>query len=289
MSLTNFVSQSDVQVILRDFFELPDPIPFGHAQMQAPPRTRNYALVGTAFDYLLRLYVEGINPLPNIKKDVSWVADRAPEILIQRGQKGVAKDVSRIVQLAKRHRYQFLTHKCLNKTLIEMIFDEELYKDVILLAQIDQVYRGRNLPIDWQCINDFDLEDLNNLVQAIPASIFQARRNYLLNPTFGKASRLVLGADADLIIDEMIIDIKTTKYLELKDEYIAQLLGYLLLSEIAKESIPSFPVIYELGIYYSRHSYLFKFPVRPKSPFYPRDEIKWFKARAKEYRDSKFL
>lgn len=40
--------------------------------LKAPPQTKNYSIVGTAFDYLLRFYLERINR--NVIKD-RWVAD----------------------------------------------------------------------------------------------------------------------------------------------------------------------------------------------------------------------
>jgi hypothetical protein len=40
-----------------------------------------------------------------------------------------------------------------------------------------------------------------------------------LNPDFGFASKLVGGADADIVLDSTLIDIKTVKAATLKPEY----------------------------------------------------------------------
>ena len=41
-------------------------------EMAAPPLTENFSLVGTAFDYLLRFYIERQNPKAVTRK---WVAE----------------------------------------------------------------------------------------------------------------------------------------------------------------------------------------------------------------------
>lgn len=63
------------------------------------------------------------------------------------------------------------------------------------------------------------------LVRAVPREMLVARQRATLNPTFGEASALVGGADADFVIDHTLVDIKTTKYPELKREIPHQLVG----------------------------------------------------------------
>ena len=50
---------------------------------------------------------------------------------------------------------------------------------------------------------------------------FKSEKCYL-NPTFGDASNLVGGADADIILDDMLIDIKTTKAISFTQEHYNQ-------------------------------------------------------------------
>ena len=83
--------------------------------------------------------------------------------------------------------------------------------------------------------------------------MFKTESLCILNPIFGRASGLVGGADCDLVIDDTLIDIKTTKYLALKREYFNQLIGYYVLSKIDQiQGAPRGYAIRRLGIYFSR-------------------------------------
>ena len=63
---------------------------------------------------------------------------------------------------------------------------------------------------------------------------------------------MVGGADADLIIDRILIDIKTTKSNSFTQDMYNQLLGYYALSTFRKD----LDGITELGIYFSRYGVL---------------------------------
>ena len=84
-----------------------------------------------------------------------------------------------------------------------------------------------------------------------------------LNPTFGEGSRLVGGADADLVLDGIIIDIKTTSKMVFSQQYFKQLVGYYILGMIGGVHVGDNYVNgeerEELAIYYSRYGYMFKF------------------------------
>ena len=83
---------------------------------------------------------------------------------------------------------------------------------------------------------------MRNLILTVPEDVFNAKEVCILNPTFNEASRLVGGADADIIIDDILIDIKTVKYLKLSRPDFNQLIGYY--------------ILYKIGIYFSRYGYL---------------------------------
>ena len=88
----------------------------------------------------------------------------------------------------------------------------------------------------------------------------------LLNPTFGKASRMVGGADADIVAGGMLIDIKTTKKPKLDRRHFDQLAGYYALAAIGGiDGMDKFGAggspIDKLGIYFSRYGKLHAFSV----------------------------
>lgn len=132
-----------------------------------------------------------------------------------------------------------------------------------VLALYEQVYRsptGIDAPIGYAGI-DASLEELvalcadnvaNDLAKI--AKLFYESQGHLLsqepvilNPNFG-ASRLLGGADADLIVGHRLIDIKTTKVKPAPGrQYLWQLAGYVL-SDFKDEY-----KISEVGFYFSRH------------------------------------
>jgi len=88
---------------------------------------------------------------------------------------------------------------------------DELVESALLLAQVDTIFRAKVVDKNLGDVHKEDIEDLSKLISLIDLQFFKASRLCLLNPTFGDASLLVGGADADLVIDDAIIDIKTTK------------------------------------------------------------------------------
>jgi hypothetical protein len=86
----------------------------------------------------------------------------------------------------------------------------------------------------------------------------------------------------DLVIDDTIIDVKTTKKLELRRQYFDQLMGYYVLHEIAGvgELRPK-PEVTKVAIYFSRYAHIYVVELhevidRQAFPGF----VRWFKDRA---------
>ncbi len=77
MSLTSFVKDNDVKEFFKENLEMPEFTITGN--ILAHPRTANYGLVGTAFDYLLRFYIQHLNP--KVKRR-EWIAEIALEGIV---------------------------------------------------------------------------------------------------------------------------------------------------------------------------------------------------------------
>ncbi len=60
MSLSSFLEHKDVEAQLRETFAKPSVAPY--QELRATPLTKNYSLVGTAFDYVVRFYLERLYP-----------------------------------------------------------------------------------------------------------------------------------------------------------------------------------------------------------------------------------
>ena len=91
------------------------------------------------------------------------------------------------------------------------------------------------------------------MLSLVPEELFRAKRRCVLNPTFGRGSSLVGGADGDLIIDYTLIDIKTTKHLTFEREFFNQLIGYYVLSCIGGIDDCGRGKIKHVAIYYARY------------------------------------
>jgi len=206
-----------------------------------PPLTSNYSLVGTAFDYLVRLMVRKVNPTMTTERE-QWVADSAiwwlPADQQQKGQE--------IVQNARELFQQFLS---------DDILSEDVLTASVELAQLDTVFRtGRYTEFVGQAAHTDDITDLRNFVAALPLDHFKAKKICLLNPTFGESSVAIGGADADLVIDDLLLDIKATKKQPISTDDFHTLVGYYVLYRIGgitSEKKP--PTITRVGFYFARH------------------------------------
>ena len=86
------------------------------------------------------------------------------------------------------------------------------------------------------------------------------------------------GADADLIIDNTLIDIKTTKNLKLDRSHLNQVLGYYVLSLIGGiNNNPNDRPIENIGLYFARHGELWTLPLHKFGDQRKFEEFKdWF-------------
>jgi hypothetical protein len=281
VSLTSFVIRPDVRQRLRVF---PKPRIATHLELLAPPLSNRYSLVGTAFDYLLRFYVRRLNPKA---KEERWVAEAGlsklgtqatshmhydidAEELSFSGDNGTWETGQGILKRAKAAYERYLVSGSITDALLE---------SVIGLARLDVVYRSGFVDENLGKAYREDIRDLRKLISLVDSAEFRAKNVCLLNPHFGVGSRLIGGADADLLIDGALIDVKTTKNIELSREHFDQLLGYLVMHEIwGANGLKRKPRISKLGIYFARYASLQVFDAKD----IVRDEqylgfVRWFK------------
>lgn len=289
MSLTSFLrSNQDVRDRFRQQFRKP-PVDTD-VKLLAPPMSNRYSLVGTGFDYLLRFYLKRLN---RHAIESQWVAEHSlshplspllDEVVIEAGggvvsykETELTKKVSGVIEQAKAGYASYLASGGLT---------DDLIRSALGLAQLDPIIRARIIDENLGIIENEDVEDLRRLLSIVPAEPFTARQLCLLNPTFGEASRLVGGADADLLIDDALIEVKTTKKLDFQTPFFHELMGYVVLHELGGiGGLRPKPPIRRAGIYFARHAYLKLFDLdevmqRGTLPEF----IDWFKVRAaKEY------
>jgi len=224
----------------------------------ACPKTKNYSLIGTAFDYLVRselkrLYPNAIENKFIAESSIALVEQNIKEYgYYQAKNERIGKkelDAMRSIERKyKEERMLFIKSGNLTNSFIET---------TIRFARMDVIFRAGIYDDVEKNVDPLDIEDLRALYNLIPEGLKKsASNNIILNPNFGFASLEVGGADADLIIDSKIIDIKTTKEMRLDAYSWSQIVGYLILADEAREIEKNFPVIERIGIYFSRYGYL---------------------------------
>lgn len=253
----------------------------------APPLTKRYTLTGTAFDYLMRFHLKYLNP---DAINTQWVAEYALSSprsallenvafdldtgkVVEFTDTDLTRKVQQIIEQAKKVYSNYLSFG-------EMT--DEVIETSLHLAQLDPIFRAGFVDENIGTVYEEDVADLRKLISIVNPNIFRAQEICLLNPIFGEGSKLVGGADADLFVDDTIIEIKTTKKLELQRKYFDQLIGYYVLHEIAGiGDLKPKPKITKAAIYFSRYAYLYVLDLQGivNRDTFP-DFIRWFKDRA---------
>jgi len=207
--------------------------------------------VGTAFDYRVRYFF-------NAAPTQDLVAHRgAVQMAISFGSQGIPRAFRELEAELKTMSPE------LGPRLLQPEKELRLNHLCYVLALYEQVFRsptGIDAPIGYAGI-DATLEELIALCpETVAKDLFELAKLFyesqyalltqesaILNPTFG-ASKLLGGADADLIINRRLIDIKTTKTRPSPGrQYLWQLAGYVL------SDFKNAYKIEEVGFYFSRH------------------------------------
>jgi hypothetical protein len=271
MSLTSVLSTTNNQE-LRDRFKSDFARPEFKVKgdLKAPPRTKNWGTVGTAFDYLFRFQLQYLNHHVSIQNS-TWVADMAYKRLM-----GVLMTCGTDeIELAQEKKYrtnelieilatQYDQSKANFKEYLENgILTDEFISNSIFLAKLDSYFRSGIIDQNIDLHDPEDIEDLKSLCMLIDKDSFKVKHRCYLNPTFGLGSQMVKGADADLILDNVLIDIKVTKHLKLEREHLNQIIGYYILSLIGGvNENPHDKPIDTIGIYFARYGALWVVPVK---------------------------
>lgn len=271
MSLTKVLERKDVRAKFTELFNKPR---FKYnKEIKCEPQTKQYGLIGTAFDYLARFYIERVNEGKVAITDKKWVAEVYIEksFLLSKNE----RKLSKIVKEAKKRKVKYLKNGEMNDKLIE---------SSIMLAKIDIIHRsGYPMEDNFDEIDPKDVEDIRSIFKVFTEQNWIAKDICFLNPTFGEASLMVGGADADLIIDDVLIDFKTVKAAGMKRPDFNQLMGYYLLNEIG--GITNYKEqhqINKIGIYSSRYGELMVIDIDDIFDRESLPEIKeWLKEEAK--------
>lgn len=233
-----------------------------------PSTSRRSGVIGTAVDYLFRFQLERTCQLRDEDGDVSWVADHSLSLVSDKKlRKQMEKDL--------RHFHQVVHDYVLGNSEVTA----ELIRTALLLSNFDVIFRTGAYEEFAYRIEEGELEELENIMRQFPEELLSGWEHLRLNPTF-LSGGYVGGADADLILDDHLVEIKTCGKWELRLRDFLQLMGYVLLQEIDNTARLEPEEIVGIGVYYPRFCTLVRFPLSSVFKSGRSDEaLAWFKEK----------
>ena len=172
MPLTHFISLPHVKSVFRETFI--KPFFTIKRDIISPPKTKNYLLLGTAFDYLLRFFIKHINSNAITFK---WISELALNE-IKENHAYRYQFIKNLIENAKLKYNKFIRSGRISKSLL---------KSIIQISKIDDYYRtGGCIYNRIDTVNKNDVQDLKNLYNIINKEYFLSKKRCILIPTFGK-------------------------------------------------------------------------------------------------------
>lgn len=246
MSLTNIIQYDECKSFFKmnspqkkEFKTLSEKKPFSKDYEQIAEYTLSSphysSVVGTAFDYLARWIVAN-NVLGN--------RENSYEDLVAEGGLSACTYAAKEKKIDLMKKYKDAILICKGFVMGERTIDE-IIKVSIFFAKLEHARRMVIRPFDVDieyilaCEEEI-VKDLYNLVKVfeqkfVIGGLITNKSEVVYNPTFGGASIICGGADADIYIDGTLYDFKCTKKTGYAWNESAQLLGYFLLDVIAKK------------------------------------------------------
>lgn len=267
MSLTNFIKRPRISKAFDEFASKKrTPLEFKQKRCMVPEFKDSFGLTGTAFDYLARMKIIrefgtseiAVHRRRWLSEDIRRRFKEEPESF----RYPILDDEIWIAHLRKAHASadQYLRGEgCLSCLTLNVQF----------MAHADLLVRnsGAFEPFFQPSMNiAHELECLLELFD--PPSLFHPKSSIILNPTF-ELSPNVGGADADLIVDDRLVDFKTSKRLEVTKGHLLQVIGYKALADLGGVDVGdniSKTAINSIGIYFARFNALFEVAISDLFP-----------------------
>ncbi len=264
MSLIDLIKEEVVARALDELIIHPPKVP---NRLVVPPARNSGGLVGRAFNYALGFEIVRQNPVATWGE---WGADRSLRSLssslagvknlvgvdlevAQVSANGVRLDVqdvdtwTKIIGSARRDLVGYAKLK-------EPIQEERaaMAQHALRLAKIEAYFRSGMIDPTVNDTRSDDVNDITALVAAVPRGFCSSPEVATIGPEFGDASRAVGGADADLILDDAIVELKTVKTLQVRQD-VRQVVAYLVLAQVGQiEGRP--PSCQRAVLYYARQA-----------------------------------
>lgn len=214
-------------------------------------------LVGTAFDYAARLE---LGHLAHHAITAPWVAEHAVALL--RPASPACKRAARVVREARNAAEGGWPRSAKRRHRL-------IAAHAARLAQLDPVFRAAYPPTFGEADEIAEAaiarEVVGLLEIAAPLWELSGSQPLLLNPTFGRMSQAVGGADADLIAGDVLVEIKTTRHARMERDHVRQLIGYVALARACGRG-GRLPRLRAVAVYFSRFGTLQRLDLLPHVP-----------------------
>ncbi len=231
INATNLIKNKEVRKVLKDNINTSIKKGLSFGVEIEKPKHNSFMLMGTMADYLFRKILE-----------IKFSIDSDEELICEKGleiahnpPKGLFYEFDEIIDFFGPSIDKYKEAKEL---------DDELFDDIVNISMLDSLYRQGTL--NYPDNRELVIKDLKSLVNNMIIIIDKIKPNDInLNPTLGKvvSSQMLIMADADLIIDKCIYEIKTSIANDIKLEYLLQLVMYAILCNLNGIEVDSVAVL----------------------------------------------
>jgi hypothetical protein len=244
------------------------------------------SILGTAFDYAVRFELARANPRA---AQGEWCAEVAVDYLRDavaqyRGMSRDLPDLPNRKMLARAERRvsnaRIFFRKHLRRRNLDDAWMARLARHSLRLARLDPIYRAYYFgPGLFARDDDYAVDEVVSMIKGAPILEWAGTKPLLLNPQFGCFSRLIGGADCDLVAGSELVEFKVFHDPCVERWMARQLLVYMFLADWARAAKQPFPQISSIAIYFARHRHLWRLPLDAirANPAYPRTKAWLFR------------
>lgn len=224
-------------------------------------------LTGGAFDYLARIHLARVFRETNIAvHQQQWTSEYVQERLDPNSVDGVTYSNGDTEAL---HKHLNKAHRTARNYIVGKGSIKSLALHTQYMAHADLFVRTMMGGHAGFTASDQVAQELIGMMELFdPIKLFSPKQHVYLNPTFALSEK-VGGADADLIVDDKLIELKTAKQLSLTKRTLLQLSGYAALHAlggISMDQNTTVRSIAKVGVYFARHGILFEITIKDLFP-----------------------
>lgn len=260
MALTSLLDDPDTRRALSPFIAKIDaPVAFPCV----PPRGARAQIVGTAIEYALYAGLSAFRPVIGEPRAAMIGADRIeawpPGLLSSFGLGNMRTRVEHAQTAVRQQRSADtlapgVARACLVLARVAAVARAEVW----FLSHLP----NRGAAIAAEPSHD-EITELRDLYAHLPFADFLGSERIVFSPTFGEGSRRVGGAVGDLLVDDLLIELKTRARCKATAKDLRQLVAYAgFANRFGIDGLAEAPRIEQVGVLFPRAGRLWTTPLR---------------------------